>query len=571
MHMMLKYLNAGTDYLLGAQQTRRMTGASKVQVIANVPVVLSDAEAKKVVDVWLFNAWIERETLHCGSTTRKHAKYEPTDIVTVGGLDLRITSKTEGADGVIKWEGRKAYAELYTQAGDASDGAPGAPAEGQVPGTIVPPQLTDLVLLDIAYIVDPAAQNLYWAGMAGHDRHDWRGASLQRSVDGGANYTELVNTTDADILGVANDVLGDFLGGNVFDEVNSVSVTIGNGGGELSSTTYNGVLNGVNEFLLGGEIVQARDAVLTSDRTYKLTGLLRGRRGTEWAMATHLVGEQFVVLPAHPLAYQTSDIGLTRQYKAVTIGSTLASAIAQNKALRGVSMTPYSPVHDGAGTNAAGDWILQWIRRARVNGSWLNFTDVPLDEPTEAYRVTLWTAVDYLTVAATIDCTMPTTTVTAAQQTTIFGSPQSVLYWSVAQIGRLGPGYDTLGRAPTLVTPPPATPTPPPPGAVYLGELHFDGSQTNSEGVSGTVVAYAQIAIPNPLPAGWNGQQTYVSIFESGSGTYAKRMWLSRAPFDYSGVYPAYGEGNGSRQYLHDIQRHIRVCGDGECRARSGI
>jgi hypothetical protein len=29
---------------------------------------------------------------------------------------------------------------------------------------------------------------------------------------------------------------------------------------------------------------------------YELSGLLRGRRGTEWAMASHVTGERFILL-----------------------------------------------------------------------------------------------------------------------------------------------------------------------------------------------------------------------------------------------------------------------------------
>ena len=41
-------------------------------------------------------------------------------------------------------------------------------------------------------------------------------------------------------------------------------------------------------------------------------------------------------------------------------------------------------------------------------------------------------------------------------------------------------------------------------GAVNMGDLRFDGSQVDSDGVSGTTVAYARIVIPNPLPGWWD-------------------------------------------------------------------
>jgi hypothetical protein len=41
----------------------------------------------------------------------------------------------------------------------------------------------------------------------------------------------------------------------------------------------------VNAAVLGDEILYFRDATLESDGTYTLRGLLRGRRGSEYAMA----------------------------------------------------------------------------------------------------------------------------------------------------------------------------------------------------------------------------------------------------------------------------------------------
>ena len=108
----------------------------------------------------------------------------------------------------------------------------------------------------------------------------------------------------------------------------------------------------------------------------------------------------------------------------------------------------------------------------------------------------------------------------------------------------LQPGESVTINAVTEGTPP-TDPTIPA-DAVNLGDLHFDGSQINSEGMTGNKIAYGKIVVPNPLPPGWTGHQTYVSIFESGSGTYAKRMYLAHQPCDYSAVYPAYSEGNGS-------------------------
>ena len=103
--------------------------------------------------------------------------------------------------------------------------------------------------------------------------------------------------------------------------------------------------------------------------------------------------------------------------------------------------------------------------------------------------------------------------------------------------------------APTRATP--RAPVPAPvascsSGAINLGDLRFDGSQVDSAGVTGATVAYARIVIPNPLPGWWIGRSSYVSVFESGTGTSAKRLYLSKSPCDLYPGYPAYSEGNGS-------------------------
>src|SRR6185369_10158611 len=117
--MVIQYLNLGADYQVGSQIARRMAGGSSDVVTVNAPVVLTDAHAKAIVDTWLYSAYFERDE-YTWYTTRKYVKYEPTDVVTVGGKLLRITEKTEGTNGVITWKGvpsSRSLASLFAQAG----------------------------------------------------------------------------------------------------------------------------------------------------------------------------------------------------------------------------------------------------------------------------------------------------------------------------------------------------------------------------------------------------------------------------------------------------------------------
>ena len=90
----------------------------------------------------------------------------------------------------------------------------------------------------------------------------WRGSSIFTSSNGGVNYeAELTLPAPGSSVGVTTDELGDWTGGNVFDEVNSVTVRMQNG--SSSATTRAGVLAGDNPVAIksgsGWEILQYRD------------------------------------------------------------------------------------------------------------------------------------------------------------------------------------------------------------------------------------------------------------------------------------------------------------------------
>ena len=52
-------------------------------------------------------------------------------------------------------------------------------------------------------------------------------------------------------------------------------------------------VGGANLAMLGEELIQFGTAEQTGPSTFRLSRLLRGRRGSEWAMAGHALGERF--------------------------------------------------------------------------------------------------------------------------------------------------------------------------------------------------------------------------------------------------------------------------------------
>jgi hypothetical protein len=468
------YFNLDQSYQNATQRAVRQVTRSQAVAELQLAIAMDDTTARRIAMVNLYQSWTERDSFSI-AVSRKYATLEPTDVVTAGGFDIRITGKTATNGGVIVLEGVKTQQNLYLTK------PPGNASLAPPPNPPALAQQTELLLLDIPLITDTDDENGFYAGMAGKVDGTWRGATLDKSVDSGSTYTAVVSDAVIDPMGTTvspgspsiytTDTLGDWQGGNMFDEINSVTVLIGPGGGALSSASEIAVLNGANEAVIGQEIVQFKYATLIATGTYVLSGFLRGRRGTEWAMPSHFIGERFCLLPVTNVPASFSELGQSRTYKAVSTRSTLAAATAQTFTNTGVALRPYSPVQLGGAPITPFDGTVQltWVRRTRKGGAWSDFADVPLGEATESYVVQIWDST-FSFVARIITTTTPTATYTAAQQVTDFGATQAHIYWTVGQLGAymLGTQADcttpgTGGSDTSVLNPiPPYNSAPPP-------------------------------------------------------------------------------------------------------------
>lgn len=453
----ITYYDYDHDYQTGSQYWRRTVTRSQSDVTLDLPIVFTATEALLRAQWHMHFAWLERDR-YTWFTTRKWAKLVPTDVVVVRGVNIRITSRAESPNGLIKFEGVRAFAGGYTAplTDDGSSPAPG----GEVPGSGgggQPPQEpptakadTGLVLLDVPLIAESGSANSVRAAIYKDGGGVWAGASLYKSVDGGTTYASVLTTASASVVGTVATALATFAGGNVVDETQTITVVLADG--TLSSTNEAGLLNGLNLIALGSvatgwELLQFRTATLTATNTYALSGLLRGRYGTEWMMGAHAADEILVLLSStfeSPIA--VAEIGSARHYKAVTNGAVIADVTATSFTSAGVALKPWTPVLLGGGRDASGNLTLDWTPRRRGSGGWPDGVDLPPTEITEQYRVRIYTTSGYATVARTITVSAASTTsYSAANQTTDFGSPQATIYWDVAQLGAAGYGYAARG------------------------------------------------------------------------------------------------------------------------------
>lgn len=439
----VQYLDLDNDYLPGSQEARRLTTQSKNQIRIDLPLALSSAKAARVADVLMRNTWVERHRFSF-ALTRKYAHLDPSDNITVptpqGQALARLTRTDYGAGGVLACEALADDTVLYSSSVVGNDSTVNEPQ------TLAQVGPTQAQYLDTPMLRDADDDPGFYIVAAGY-LGGWKGTAIYKSADNGATWDPALSLLSGATLGYATGVLADFTGANVWDLGNRINVKLTTPGGALSSTTELAVYAGANAFALGvhgrWEIILFQTATLEADGTYTLSKLLRGRRGTEWAQAGHLLNDTFVLLTSatvRRLSHSSSEIGLARHYRAVSIGASLESAEIKAFTNAAVGLECYSPVLVRGYRESDNDWLIDWVRRTRIAGEWRDYVDVALGESSESYEVEIYSP-SLLTLVRTLTgLSTPTVTYTSAQQTTDFGAAQDTLgvkvYQRSATVGR---------------------------------------------------------------------------------------------------------------------------------------
>ncbi|MBV9529259.1 phage tail protein [Sphingomonas sp.] len=230
------------------------------------------------------------------------------------------------------------------------------------------------------------------------------------------------STTSAvkSVLGAAISILPDG-STDLVDAVGFVDVRLVDAEQWLLSCDDEALMAGANLALLGGEILQFGVAKPLGAGAFRLSRLLRGRGGTEWATAGHQAGEAFVLLEAASLRQVPLPDWASGSEFEVLQPARQGSASAALK-VSGDSLRPWSPVGLRAALTDGGDLAIGWIRRSRVRCGWLDDIDMPLGERLEQYDVTI----------------------TAGEQSLDYSCGMPAITISAVQLGRLGTGTATI-------------------------------------------------------------------------------------------------------------------------------
>jgi hypothetical protein len=436
----LTYGNVDGDYQTDTQYSDRLLTGMESTAAAQVPMGFTASEAKQIADTMLLDKAVSALSTTITLDTSR-AALQPTDVIMLTGEDassyrMRIVKRID-AGGVTTLVCVADDASILTQAGATSGGTASQT-------TVAALATTSMVLMDIPLLRDVDNLPGFYLGVTG-SAANWTSCAVYDSLDD-LTYSQALTMADQTALGTCTTTLGSWTGGNMFDETNTVTVSVG-AIQQLASVTRDDILanTGINAALIGAELVQYRSATLVSAGVYTLSGFLRGRRGTEWAQTGHASGERFVALGTSGLRFvplQSGDLGRLRYYKAASAGQKLSAVTAQPITPAGVALECFSPVNLRANRSTT-DTALTWTRRSRLSTRLVGSLPInaPLGEVIEAYDVEVWDS-GYTTLKRTISSNTPAATYTAADQVTDFGSTQAVLYLKIYQLSAtVGRGY----------------------------------------------------------------------------------------------------------------------------------
>lgn len=373
----LRYYDPDRDYQPGAQRATWHAHSGEPLTL-DLPATLSAEAARRLVE-----AAARRRSWSCQTMAWRMAQLDP--AVRPGSL-VRVPGQA-GLWRVRAWEWRAEGVELALERV-----APPAPAStrpidpgrfGRDPDRPLRP--TRLHALELPWDGNPATPLPLLVAAAGSDGAGWTGAAL--FVDSGTGA--LVPLGPARRVAAATGAVLQPPGPAsplLIDRTNAAVVRLDDPAGTLPDASANQLAQGANRALLGNELIQFTRAEPQGGGIWRLTGLWRGRGGTEGAIGHHLPGEAFVLLDDRPTVLDPGLVGDPAGASIAAIGLADPEPVTSPIALAGIGWRPLSPVHGRAAAGPDG-LTLRWTRRTRGGWRWDDGADQPLHEEREAYLV----------------------------------------------------------------------------------------------------------------------------------------------------------------------------------------
>ncbi|MDK2758261.1 MAG: phage tail protein [Blastomonas fulva] len=378
--VVLRYYEPERDYQPGLRRHGTSTSGRMRQI--ELPMVLTAAAAQQRAEAL---ARAERDGLE-----RIDLRIATLDIATLPGKCVSI----EGVPGlwrVLHWrwsaDGIDLALASQRPGGAALPlGADPGRSVNTPDGGIGP---TRFALFDLPSPMDrPMAHSHIALAVAG-PLAGWRGATVyRRKADG-----DLGDLLDVLRVGATMGRSIGALGAGsplLCDDLNSLTVQlVRDGPFALVNADDAALSRGANLAMIGSEAIQFARAEPLGDGMFRLSGLWRGRGGTEDAIVGHAADEPFVLITEALGLVDPAQIGVEPGFRAAAQGRDDPEPVLAELASHGRAARPLAPVHGSWRDDGAGGLLVSWVRRSRSGFVWRDGIDVPLGEDSEAYRVAI--------------------------------------------------------------------------------------------------------------------------------------------------------------------------------------
>lgn len=410
----LTYFDPARDYLAG-QARAALPMPSRSERTVALPAALAAGAAKALAETMLTRSWARREgaAIRLGPAGFDLA---PGAVVTVEGLagEWRV----EASD-IEHFVNRLTLRPVPA----VSAARPADPGRVQPQPDVVVAALTG-ALMDLTE--DGGAGPSVQLALASPS-NSYRQAAV--TVTAGGTSRSVASAAREAIVGTVAGALGPGSAA-VFDLLNAIDVTLVNADKWLVSADDVALAAGANLAAVGDELIQFARADPLGGGQFRLSRLLRGRRGSEAAIEGHAAGERFVLI--EPGAIAAIPIGLAQVGGTISVSVTNptlpAAPTVMARVADGRSARPLSPAQLRGGRDSAGGATLSWVRRSRAGYDWLDNVDAPPDADHNGFRLRVTGAGG----SGESDTAAETRTLTAAEVSAVGGFPLTI---EVRQIG----------------------------------------------------------------------------------------------------------------------------------------
>lgn len=368
----LSFYDPQRDYQTG--EARAAAGEQDSdEVRAELPAAIGASEAKSLAHDMLARTWSQRDKL----TLRLPPCFlglEPGQLVELEAAPKLWTIQKCTIDSFVIIA--TLHPALAAAASVPADSGRNVSNADVVAGPLV------LALMDVPELTVSSTGGPVLLLAASSPSLGWKRVPI--NIDAGGRTTIVATSPRKSLLGRCLTLLADGPA-ELLDMTNSIDVELVDPDQWLTSCTDEALAAGANVAVVGGELLQFGSAIPLSTGKFRLSRLLRGRRGTEWTTSGHGPDETFCLLEPETLR----SVALADFAVGSIATATGPNGLGSSRQLSGEAMRPPAPTNLYGEVQANGDLSLAWVRRSRRGWAWVDEMDAPLGEAREEYRITV--------------------------------------------------------------------------------------------------------------------------------------------------------------------------------------